>query len=175
MNRRSSGLQLSKALVGFLQYKAAKGLSLNTLRNYEDHLNRSLSGSSSTSTWGFIANVAAMARSCFWPAESREVMASRQPSMPSSSSVSSRRAPISGRGRQRFSSPKAISSSTVNGHPAKQAALDGVGDEPADGHQQRALAAPRGAAQDHEFAPLHPQIDLDQGFSSGWIGEAGGG
>jgi len=54
MNRRSSGLQLSKALVGFLQYKAAEGLSPNTLRNYEDHLNRSLSGSSSTSTWGFL-------------------------------------------------------------------------------------------------------------------------
>jgi len=38
MNRRSSGLQLSKALVGFLQYKAAEGLSPNTLCNYEDHL-----------------------------------------------------------------------------------------------------------------------------------------
>lgn len=38
MNRRSSGLQLSKALVGFHQYKAAKGLSPNTLCNYEHHL-----------------------------------------------------------------------------------------------------------------------------------------
>lgn len=38
MNRRSSGLQLPKALVGFLQYKAAEGLSPNTLCNYEDHL-----------------------------------------------------------------------------------------------------------------------------------------
>ncbi len=38
MNRRPSGLQLSKALVGFLQYKAAEGLSPNTLCNYEDHL-----------------------------------------------------------------------------------------------------------------------------------------
>ncbi|MDY6877320.1 MAG: tyrosine-type recombinase/integrase [Chloroflexota bacterium] len=38
MNRRSPGLQLSKALVGFLQYKAAEGLSPNTLRNYKDHL-----------------------------------------------------------------------------------------------------------------------------------------
>ena len=41
-------------------------------------------------------------------------------------------------------------------HPAGEAALDGLGDEPVDGHQQRALAAPRRAAQDHEFAPLHP-------------------
>jgi integrase/recombinase XerD len=38
MNRRPSGLQLSKALVGFLQYKAAEGLSSNTLCNYEQHL-----------------------------------------------------------------------------------------------------------------------------------------
>ncbi|MEE9618446.1 MAG: hypothetical protein V3T90_15785 [Anaerolineae bacterium] len=38
MNRRPSGLQLSKALVGFLQYKAAEGLGPNTLCNYEDHL-----------------------------------------------------------------------------------------------------------------------------------------
>lgn len=38
MNRRSSGLQLSHAVVGFLQYKAAEGLSPNTLRNYEYHL-----------------------------------------------------------------------------------------------------------------------------------------
>ena len=38
MNRRSSGLQLSKALVGFLQYKAAEGLSPNTLCSYEHHL-----------------------------------------------------------------------------------------------------------------------------------------
>ena len=38
MNQRSSGLQLSKALVGFLQYKTAEGLSPNTLCNYEHHL-----------------------------------------------------------------------------------------------------------------------------------------
>jgi integrase/recombinase XerD len=38
MNRRPSGLQFSKALVGFLQYKAAEGLSPNTLCNYEHHL-----------------------------------------------------------------------------------------------------------------------------------------
>ena len=38
MNHRSSGLQLSKAQVGFLQYKAAEGLSPNTLCNYEHHL-----------------------------------------------------------------------------------------------------------------------------------------
>ena len=38
MDRRSSGLQLSKALVGFLQYKTAEGLSPNTLGNYEHHL-----------------------------------------------------------------------------------------------------------------------------------------
>jgi hypothetical protein len=38
MNRGPSGLELSKALVGFLQYKAAEGLGPNTLCNYEDHL-----------------------------------------------------------------------------------------------------------------------------------------
>ena len=38
MNHRPSGLQLSKALVGFLQYKAAEGLSPNTLRTYKHHL-----------------------------------------------------------------------------------------------------------------------------------------
>lgn len=38
MNRRSSGLKLSKALVGFLQYKAAEGLSPHTLVSYEAHL-----------------------------------------------------------------------------------------------------------------------------------------
>jgi len=38
MNRRPSGLQLSKALVGFLQYKAAEGLSSTTLISYEGHL-----------------------------------------------------------------------------------------------------------------------------------------
>ena len=38
MNRRSSGLQLSKAVVGFTQYKLAEGLSPNTLVNYEYHL-----------------------------------------------------------------------------------------------------------------------------------------
>jgi integrase/recombinase XerD len=39
MNRRSSGsLLLSKAIGGFIQYKAAEGLSPTTLRSYEDHL-----------------------------------------------------------------------------------------------------------------------------------------
>ncbi len=38
MNRRPSGLKLSKALVGFLQYKAAEGLSGTTLVSYEAHL-----------------------------------------------------------------------------------------------------------------------------------------
>ena len=38
MNRRPSGLQLLKALVGFLQYKAAEGLSSPTLTSYEGHL-----------------------------------------------------------------------------------------------------------------------------------------
>ncbi len=39
MNRRSSGsLLLSKAIGGFIQYKAAEGLSPITLRSYEDHL-----------------------------------------------------------------------------------------------------------------------------------------
>ena len=38
MNRRSSGLSLSKALVGFLNSKAAEGLSPRTLTNYEFRL-----------------------------------------------------------------------------------------------------------------------------------------
>ena len=39
MNRRPSGsLFLSRAIVGFLQYKAAEGLSPNTLCSYEGHL-----------------------------------------------------------------------------------------------------------------------------------------
>jgi hypothetical protein len=38
MNRISPGLSLSKARVGFEQYKAAEGLSPNTLINYSYHL-----------------------------------------------------------------------------------------------------------------------------------------
>jgi hypothetical protein len=39
MNCRPSGsLLLSKAIGGFIQYKAAEGLSPTTLRSYEDHL-----------------------------------------------------------------------------------------------------------------------------------------
>jgi integrase/recombinase XerD len=39
MNRRPSGsLLLSKAIGGFIQYKAAEGLSPTTLQSYEDHL-----------------------------------------------------------------------------------------------------------------------------------------
>ena len=39
MNRRSSGsLFLSKAIGGFIQYKAAEGLSPTTLNSYEGHL-----------------------------------------------------------------------------------------------------------------------------------------
>ncbi len=38
MNRRSSGLSVSKALEGFLHAKAAEGLSPQTLRNYEHRL-----------------------------------------------------------------------------------------------------------------------------------------
>lgn len=38
MNRSSSGFQFSKAFVGFEQYKAAEGLSPNTLINYKQHL-----------------------------------------------------------------------------------------------------------------------------------------
>jgi integrase/recombinase XerD len=41
MNRKSSGsLPLSKAIEGFLQYKAAEGLSPNTLTNYQQDLKR---------------------------------------------------------------------------------------------------------------------------------------
>ena len=38
MNRISPGLSLSKARVGFEQYKAAEGLSPNTLVSYSYHL-----------------------------------------------------------------------------------------------------------------------------------------
>ena len=38
MNRGTMGLSVSKAIVGFLQYKAAEGLSPNTLTSYEHHL-----------------------------------------------------------------------------------------------------------------------------------------
>ena len=39
MNRRPSGsLFLSKAITGFMQYKAAEGLSPTTLRSYEHDL-----------------------------------------------------------------------------------------------------------------------------------------
>ena len=35
MNRRPSGLKLDKAIPGFLQFKAAEGLSPRTLVSYE--------------------------------------------------------------------------------------------------------------------------------------------
>ncbi len=38
MNRRPSGLSVSKALAGFLNTKAAEGLSPRTLTNYEFRL-----------------------------------------------------------------------------------------------------------------------------------------
>jgi integrase/recombinase XerD len=39
MNRRPTGsLSLAKAITGFMQYKAAEGLSPTTLQSYEDHL-----------------------------------------------------------------------------------------------------------------------------------------
>ncbi|HLF24951.1 MAG TPA: hypothetical protein VJG32_01340 [Anaerolineae bacterium] len=38
MNRSTSGLLLSKAVNGFLQFKAAEGLSPATLTSYETHL-----------------------------------------------------------------------------------------------------------------------------------------
>ncbi|MCJ7739502.1 MAG: tyrosine-type recombinase/integrase [Anaerolineae bacterium] len=38
MNRKPSGLTLSKAQVGFLQYKSAEGMSPTTLTTYEGHL-----------------------------------------------------------------------------------------------------------------------------------------
>jgi len=40
MNLRSSGLSVSKALVGYLNTKAAEGLSPRTLQNYEHRLNQ---------------------------------------------------------------------------------------------------------------------------------------
>jgi site-specific recombinase XerD len=38
MNRRSSGLSISKAFAGFEHLEAAERLSPNTLRNYRQHL-----------------------------------------------------------------------------------------------------------------------------------------
>jgi hypothetical protein len=38
MNHRPAGLSVSKAIVGFLQYKAAEGLDPNTLISYRHHL-----------------------------------------------------------------------------------------------------------------------------------------
>lgn len=38
MNRRPTGLAISKAIPGFIQYKTAEGLSPNTTNNYERQL-----------------------------------------------------------------------------------------------------------------------------------------
>lgn len=38
MDRRPSGLTVSKAVVGYLQYKTAEGLSTSTITTYESHL-----------------------------------------------------------------------------------------------------------------------------------------
>jgi Site-specific recombinase XerD len=40
MNRKSHGLSISKAIPGFIQYKAAEALSPTTLRSYTDDLNK---------------------------------------------------------------------------------------------------------------------------------------
>lgn len=40
MNRKSHGLFLSKAIPGFIQYKAAEALSPTTLRSYADDLKK---------------------------------------------------------------------------------------------------------------------------------------
>jgi integrase/recombinase XerD len=40
MNRKPPVLPLSKAVAGFLQYKAAEGLSPRTIEIYRDHLAR---------------------------------------------------------------------------------------------------------------------------------------
>ncbi len=40
MNRRPTGFSLSKAVPGFLQFKAAEGLSTTTIDSYEQILQR---------------------------------------------------------------------------------------------------------------------------------------
>jgi integrase/recombinase XerD len=40
MNRKSHGLSISKAIPGFIQYKAAEALSPTTLRSYADDLKK---------------------------------------------------------------------------------------------------------------------------------------
>jgi len=39
MNRRATGLLISKAIPGFINYKSAEGLSPNTIYSYERDLN----------------------------------------------------------------------------------------------------------------------------------------
>ena len=53
MNWRSSGLPLSKALVGFLHAKAGEGLSARTLTHYEFRLRQWIDfAGDATAAWG---------------------------------------------------------------------------------------------------------------------------
>ena len=71
-------------------------------------------GSSSTSTRGRSARIAAMATFCFWPPERVAISRSRRSEMPTVSSVSAARASIWSCGTPKFSRPKSISSSTTD-------------------------------------------------------------
>ena len=70
-------------------------------------------GSSSTSTRGRMARMAAMATFCFCPPESVAISRSRRLEMPTVSSVWTTRSSIWSWGTPKFSRPKSISSSTT--------------------------------------------------------------
>ena len=70
-------------------------------------------GSSSTSTRGRMARIAAMATFCFWPPESVAISRPRSSVMPTEASASCTRASISPWSTPKFSRPNSISSSTT--------------------------------------------------------------
>ena len=71
-------------------------------------------GSSSTSTRGRSARMAAMATFCFWPPESVAISRSRKSSIPTVSSACCMRAGISSCGTPKFSNPNSSSSRTFD-------------------------------------------------------------
>ncbi len=70
-------------------------------------------GSSSTSTRGSIAKIAAMATFCFWPPLSVAISRSRRSVMPTVAKALAMRPSIWSCGTPKFSRPKSISSSTT--------------------------------------------------------------
>ena len=71
-------------------------------------------GSSSTSTRGSSARIAAMATFCFWPPERVAISRSRRSEMPTEARAPARRSSILSCGTPKFSRPKSISSSTTD-------------------------------------------------------------